>query len=81
MACSMSPTVCDFSKSSSVAWLTDSRPRATKSHFEARMSSISSGSRTTSVRTCAPHGTVTPSSIMSCSSRLRRLRLAAMLSS
>ena len=57
MACSMSPTVCDFSKPSSVAWLTDSRPRATKSHFEARMSSISSGSRTTSVRTCAPHGT------------------------
>ena len=81
MACSMSSTVCDFSKLSSVAWLTDSRPRATNSQLEARMSSSSSWSRTTSVRTWAPHGTATPSSIIIWSRRLRRLRLAAMLSS
>ena len=77
----MSATLCDLSKPSSVSWLTDSRPSATRSQPESRMSPRSSGSETTSVRTCADHEIFRPLAIIMRSSVLSRRLSAAKLSS
>ena len=80
-AATMSATLCDLCIASSAAWSTDSRPSPSVSQPQSRMSSSSSGSRTTSVRTCDCHGITRPFAIIVRSRSLRRVRSAAKLSS